>query len=94
MKIPCYYEDIHALHVNTMPRRAYYVPASRRMGDLVENREASDRFQLLNGDWKFLWYPSPEDIKSAFYETDADVGAFREIPVPSCWQTQGYDRNQ
>ena len=94
MKIPRYYEDIHALHVNTMPRRAYYVPASRRMGGLIENREASDRFQLLNGDWKFRWYPSPEDIKGAFYETDSDLSAFREMPVPSCWQTQGYDRNQ
>ena len=28
MIIPCYYEDPHALHVGTMPNRAYYIPAS------------------------------------------------------------------
>lgn len=49
MIIPCYYEDPHTLHVGTMPNRAYYIPASRRSDALVEHRETSDRFQLLNG---------------------------------------------
>ena len=53
MIVPKYFEDFDHLHVNTMPNRAYYIPASRRMEDLVENREASDRFFLLSGDWKF-----------------------------------------
>ena len=44
MIVPKYFEDFDHLHVNTMPNRAYYIPASRRMEDLVENREASDRF--------------------------------------------------
>lgn len=41
MIVPKYFEDFDHLHVNTMPNRAYYIPASRRMEDLVENREAS-----------------------------------------------------
>ena len=40
MIVPKYFEDFDHLHVNTMPNRAYYIPASRRMEDLVENREA------------------------------------------------------
>ena len=48
MIVPKYFEDFDHLHVNTMPNRAYYIPASRRMEDLVENREASDRFFLLS----------------------------------------------
>ncbi len=47
MMIPHYYEDPHSLHVGTMPNRAYYIPASRRSDALVEHRETSDRFQLL-----------------------------------------------
>ena len=31
MIVPRYYEDLSVLHENTMPARAYYIPASRRM---------------------------------------------------------------
>ena len=34
MIVPKYFEDFDHLHVNTMPNRAYYIPASRRMEDL------------------------------------------------------------
>ena len=30
MVVPRYYEDLGMLHDNTMPARAYYIPASRR----------------------------------------------------------------
>ena len=53
MIVPRYYEDLSVLHENTMPARAYYIPASKRMDNLVEHREESDRMQLLNGTWKF-----------------------------------------
>ena len=37
MIVPRYYENLTALHDNTMPARAYYIPASVRMEDLVEH---------------------------------------------------------
>ena len=37
MIVPRYYEDLSVLHENTMPARAYYIPASRRMDNLVEH---------------------------------------------------------
>ena len=46
MIVPRYYEDLEILHDNTMPARAYYIPASKKMDDLIEHRETSDRFQL------------------------------------------------
>jgi len=52
MIVPRYYEDLSVLHENTMPARAYFIPASKRMDNLVEHREESDRMQLLNGTWK------------------------------------------
>ena len=42
MIVPRYYENLSVLHENTMPARAYYIPASRRMDNLVEHREESD----------------------------------------------------
>ena len=58
MIVPRYYENLSILHENTMPARAYYIPASKRMDNLVEHREESDRMQLLNGTWKFQYFNS------------------------------------
>ncbi len=30
MIVPRYYENLNVLHENTMPARAYYIPASKR----------------------------------------------------------------
>lgn len=79
MIIPHYYENPNLLHENTMPARAYYIPASRRMGDLVEHREESDRIQFLNGTWKFKYYESIYDVKETFYQTGFDVSSFAEV---------------
>ena len=94
MIVPRYYEDLKVLHENTMPARTYYVPASRRMDCLVENRECSDRLILLNGQWKFRYFESIYDVEDAFYEKGYDLTEFGEIPVPGVWQMYGYDRHQ
>jgi len=94
MIVPRYYEDLSVLHENTMPPRAYYMPASKRMDDLTEHREKSDRLQLLNGNWKFRYFESIYDVKESFYETDYDVSDFDEMRVPGIWQMEGYDMHQ
>ena len=94
MIVPRYYEDLDFLHEHTMPPRAYYIPASRRMEDLVEHREASDRVQMLNGMWKFRYFESIYDVRDAFYESGYDTSDFDEIPVPGVWQMAGYDTHQ
>ena len=94
MIVPRYYEDLSVLHENTMPARAYYIPASRRMDNLVEHREESDRMQLLNGTWKFQYFNSIYDVQEPFFEKDYDTENFDEIQVPSVWQMAGYDTHQ
>ena len=94
MIVPRYYEDLSVLHENTMPARAYYIPASKRMDNLVEHREESDRMQLLNGTWKFQYFNSIYDIQDSFFEKNYDTENFDEIQVPSVWQMAGYDTHQ
>ena len=94
MIIPRYYENLNVLHENTMPARAYYIPASKRMDNLVEHREESDRMQLLNGTWKFQYFTSIYNIKDSFFEKNYDTENFDEIQVPSVWQMAGYDTHQ
>jgi len=94
MLLPRHYENLHILHENTLPNRAYYIPASVRLDDPVENREASDRLQLLGGDWLFRYYPSVEDLDDPFWEETFDTDDFTILPVPSVWQNHGYDTHQ
>ena len=94
MIVPRYYENLSVLHENTMPARAYYIPASRRMDNLVEHREESDRMQLLNGTWKFQYFNSIYDVQDSFFEKNYDTENFDEIQVPSVWQMAGYDTHQ
>lgn len=94
MIVPRYYENLSVLHENTMPARAYYIPASKRMDNLVKHREESDRMQLLNGTWKFQYFNSIYDIQDSFFEKNYDTENFDEIQVPSVWQMAGYDTHQ
>ena len=94
MIVPRYYESLEVLHDNTMQPRAYYIPASVRMDDLVENRERSDRFQLLNGEWNFKYFESIYEVTDSFYEEGYDISGFDKLMVPGVWQMAGYDRHQ
>lgn len=94
MIVPRYYEDLKVLHENTMPARAYYIPASKRMDDLVENRKGSDRIQFLNGIWKFKYFESIYDVKEEFFKQGFDVSDYSDMKVPGVWQNEGYDHHQ
>ena len=94
MIVPKYYEDLHVLHKNTMPDRAYYIPASVRMDGSVETREQSDRFVQLSGQWKFCYYDSIYDAKEEFWKEGSDLKGFDQVVVPGVWQNYGYDRHQ
>lgn len=94
MIVPKHYENLKILHENTMPPRAYYIPASRDMGDLVHDREKSDRIQMLNGEWKFKYFNSIYDLQDQFYEDGYLAEDFEAVMVPSMWQSYGYDCHQ
>ena len=94
MIVPRHYENLHVLHENTMPNRSYYIPASKRLDSLVWKRTDSDRFQLLNGIWKFRYYDSIYKLQDKFYELTYDDGMFTTTQVPGNWQNDGYDGHQ
>ena len=45
---------------------------------------------MLNGQWQFHWVPTPEKRLKDFYKPNFDASEWRTIPVPSCWEMQGY----
>lgn len=94
MIIPRHYENLSILHEHTEPDRSYYIPASRRIDDLIEHREYSDRFLLLNGEWKFRYYKSIYDLTMTFYDLHENTTDYDTITVPGTWQNCGYDTHQ
>ena len=91
MKLPGYHQDLHTLHVNTLPNRAYYVPYSRSDGARRDVRAESDRFTSLNGEWRFRYFESTRDLPEDLFAQGQPMDT---ILVPSVWQTYGYDRQQ
>ena len=56
------------------------------------DREKSDSYQSLNGDWKFKYAPKPADAITGFEATDFDTSDWATIDVPSTWETRGFGR--
>ncbi|AUI66308.1 beta-galactosidase [Glaesserella australis] len=85
-----YHQDPAILHLNTTPHHAYFIPFS--LQDKVDplKREQSSYFTLLNGKWQFNYFASLMDLPDDFLSLPFE----HQIPVPSNWQTQGFDQHQ
>ena len=55
--------------------------------DALSRKESPYR-QTLNGSWKFYWQMGLKDCPENFYLVDFDDSKWREIKVPSVWQTE------
>ena len=84
-----YHEDPQTLHIGTLPDHCYFIPFEKGQ-DAFAEREASKRFELLNGEWDFSYYDSIIDMPDDF----TDLFCAEKIPVPSNWQLHGYDKPQ
>ena len=84
--------DPSVLHFGTLEPRAHFIPHTS-LGDALNKPAAlSAAYIDLNGDWAFRHYPSVLDLPEDFLSSKGEC--FDTIPVPSVWQTQGYDRHQ
>jgi len=92
MIVEKFFENPKTLHVNTMDNRAYFIPYPTIDDTLSQDRIASKRFQLLNGQWSFEYFNSIYDVTEEFFAPDFDISNFKKIPVPATWQNHGYDK--
>ncbi len=83
-------ENEQVLGINKEPYHATLMPYKDRGEALVAIRKASTWARSLNGQWKFHWVPRPQERPVDFYKPDFDVSAWKEIPVPSNMEVQGY----
>jgi len=88
--VPSELEDPTCLGINKEPYHATLMPYANLKEALTAKRHASSLYRSLNGQWKFNWVPRPEQRPVDFYKPDFDVSGWKEIPVPSNWEVQGY----
>ncbi len=79
------YEDLKAIHVNTLSPRAHYIPYDTLEKALKGDKTQSGYYRLLNGEWDFKYFARDIDCPEKIAEWD-------KIEVPSCWQAKGYEK--
>lgn len=93
------WEDESIFAINKEPGVASYMPYSSEREMLADKdyyaapwTEPQNSCRLnLNGIWKFHFVPEPGQRPLDFYVEGYDVSGWDDIPVPSCWEMQGYD---
>lgn len=87
-------QNLHSDHtvfeLNKLKPHADFFAFEKESLASENNLESSERFQSLDGDWKFHWVRSPKDRIQNFYETNLDDTDWLTIPVPSNWEVEGY----
>lgn len=94
MLVDNYFEDMQALHVGTLPPRAYFIPYMTARDACSGRRDRSNRFVSLNGQWQFRYCESVRQLDIPFMKPPYPTQGFASLPVPSVWQMHGYDHHQ
>ena len=95
-----YWEDQYVYEENKEAAHATFIPYTST--DAMKSDVNYDKAWLtpekadylsLNGIWKFNLVPEPSvrPGEDDFWGNDADVSAWDNIDVPSCWEMKGYD---
>ncbi|WP_299522129.1 glycoside hydrolase family 2 TIM barrel-domain containing protein [uncultured Lutibacter sp.] len=58
--------------------------------DDISEKEDSNRFLNLNGDWKFNWVKDPKQRPTTFQNIKFNDSDWTTIPVPANWEVEGY----
>jgi beta-galactosidase len=84
------WENPAVFRINKEAPRATSMPFPTKEGAMTKHRLESPWCKLLNGNWKFHHSGHPARKPAGFEAVTFDDSAWKEIPVPSNWQMQGY----
>lgn len=95
-----YWEDETIIGENKLATVATYLPYADEAAMLADKayydtpwvEPKNARYVSLNGTWRFHFVSEPSQRPLDFFKAGYDVSAWDTIPVPSCWEMQGYDR--
>ena len=85
--------DPAVMHRGENAPHAYFIPFDRDAENTADRRD-SRRYTDLNGTWDFHYYESVTELEEDFAPQRRDGDLMSSVPVPSTWQTTGYDAFQ
>lgn len=86
------WENINLQSENRIPPHAYFFSYATINSAKTFQRELSDYFMQLSGEWAFNFYHNPQCVPDEFYtQRMTDYGT---IAVPSMWQMHGHGNLQ
>ncbi|MBN1939252.1 MAG: DUF4981 domain-containing protein [Candidatus Aminicenantes bacterium] len=84
------WKDPRVVRVGAEAPRATFYSYPDTAAALKNDRAASPYFLSLNGPWKFLYLAKPADVPAGFFDPAFGTSGWKEIPVPSNMELQGY----
>jgi len=84
------WENQAVFRINKEAPRATSMPFPSKELAAGKGRLESPWCKLLNGNWKFSYTGNPATRPAGFEAPAFDDNGWKEIPVPSNWQLQGY----
>jgi len=84
------WENPLILGINKLPPRCPAWPCPDAESGWKSSYDSSPWVKSLDGDWAFHWSPDPGSRPTNFFAPDFTASDWKEIPVPSCWELQGY----
>ncbi|MFK7905858.1 MAG: hypothetical protein AB8B69_12065, partial [Chitinophagales bacterium] len=84
------WENPEVVEINKEAPHATLFPYESRSKALTFNKNESEYYQLLNGDWTFNGVEKPADIVEDFYREDFDDSTWGKMPVPANWELNGF----
>jgi beta-galactosidase len=85
-----YIEDPKLFAINQEDGHVPLVPFSSADKALSLNFNQSPNYLLLNGDWKFKWFPTPGQVPKDFFASQYSDASWDKLTVPGNWEMHGY----
>lgn len=82
------WENFQLLHENRLKPRAYFFSYATETLATTFQRELSQNFQLLSGQWQFSYFKNPHLVPKEFYSRY--MSDWADITVPNMWQMEGH----
>ena len=84
------WENPQITGINKLSPRATSISFSSEESAEKIDKNNSDRYLSLNGQWKFNWTKTFRESPHNFYESNYDTSKWAEIKVPANWELEGY----
>ncbi|MGY6649539.1 glycoside hydrolase family 2 TIM barrel-domain containing protein [Wenyingzhuangia sp. IMCC45574] len=83
-------KDKQVYTVGTEPHATTHFVYADASSALKGDYKSSPYYKSLDGDWKFKWSKDVANKPTDFHKTTFNDSAWKTIPVPSCWERNGY----